>query len=304
MLPKINSYNDTPDDDLDVLAEFISHSENDYGSGMDNLSIAYMNRELAIQGRCSFIDPYYVAGNASRLYSQLVGQKNNQYLVTSSIQVYGDNNAPNKNLDNLFVNTLEAIHNLDVLYDIKFDKIFIPIGCQENNKIGHNIALILENHNGEYRATVLDQLGLDGYKKTKLKMIKQMESLGLRDIDVNLSSLTVDNRMDCVSVVSLLRDHTLDGEDIRVLKDLFDSDKKPVKFTEEAVNKQHKKDQDIVYNSCIRLATDIIKRDAEAIVALKGIGGLDTPESKVRSYVRHHMNNKNNHYTKTKYRER
>lgn len=298
MLPKINSYNDTPDADLDVLAEFISHPRNNYGSGMDNLSIAYINRELAIQGHCSFIDPYYVNGDIGKLRTQLVGQNNRKYLVTAPIQVYANNNSPNEDLDNLFKNTLEMIRN----FDYKFDKIFIPIGCQQNNMAGHNVALILEKNDEEYRTTLLDQLGLYSYRDTKSKILEQLESIGYYDIDMNREPLTDRNRMDCASVTSLLRDYTLNGTDMRDVKDLFDEDTS-VKFSEKAIDDQHEKDKDIAIDCCIRLADEILEKN---VVVERGNKVLTKSDEVVLDYINKHRrnNNCNSYNTTTIYRGR
>ena len=285
ILPKIASYNNTPDEDLNVLAEFLAHPDNEYGSGMDNLSIAYMNRELAIKGHCSFVDPCHVNGNTDKLKIQLVGQNNRKYLVTAPVQVYGNNNAPNEDFDNLLKNTLNVI----IGSDHKFDKVFIPIGCQESGKPGHNIALILENRDGAYRATVLDQLGSSAYIDTKNKISEQLRSVGCSDIDMNENPLTSRNRMDCASVTALLRNYTLDGTDMRNLKNDFDSNHS-MKFTEEAVDEQHKKDKNLITESCTRLADETLKK---GIVVKTGNRSLTNSKDIVRHYINQHMNNNN-----------
>lgn len=285
ILPKITSYNNTPNEDLNVLAEFLAHPDNEYGSGMDNLSIAYMNRELAIQGHCSFVDPCYVNGDTDKLRIQLVGQHNRKYLVTAPIQVYGNNNAPNEDFDNLLKNTLNMLHR----YEHKFDKVFIPIGCQESGKAGHNIALILENCNGTYRATVLDQLGSSAYIDTKNKISEQLRDVGCNDIEMNQNSLTDRNRMDCATVTALLRNYTLDGTDMRNFKNQFDSNP-PVKFTEKAVNDQHKKDQKLITDSCTRLADEMLKN---GVIVKAGNRSLTTSKDIVHHYINQHRNNNN-----------
>ncbi|MBR2923072.1 MAG: hypothetical protein IKC10_07140 [Alphaproteobacteria bacterium] len=298
ILPKITSYYKKPDENLNVLAEFLSHSENEYGAGMENLSIAYMNRELAIQGHCSFVDPCYVNGDTDKLRIQLVGQRNQNYLVTAPIQVYGNNNAPDKSYDDLLKNTLNMLHR----YEHKFDKVFIPIGCQETGKAGHNIALILENCNGAYRATVLDQLGSSAYIDTKNKISEQLRDVGCNDIEMNQNSLTDRNRMDCATVTALLRNYTLDGTDMRNFKNQFDSNPS-VKFKEKAVDDQHKKDQVLITDSCTRLADEMLKN---GVIVKAGNRSLTNSKEIVNYYTQQHTNNtpsgnynRANHYCRT-----
>lgn len=291
MLPTISSYNNTADADLDVLAEFISYDKADYGQGMDNLAISYVNREMALQNHCSFFDAHHVAGNVNKLNVELVGQ-HSPYLVSSPINVYGSDNAPSQAYDEVFENTLKAIDRCNK----DFDKIFIPIGCQEDNMPGHNIALILEKASVGFKATILDQMGGVSYIDTKAKMITAMQNIGISDIDYNRYPLTNSNRNDCASVTSLLRDYTLSGYNMRDIKtraDRYCETNREGIIGSDEVDAQHEEDQMTLLESADRLAADIIKRNAQKTVALRGIKGLQTPRDMVTDCVHKHMRMRN-----------
>ena len=118
----------------------------EYGQGMENLALAYLNREKALQGRCCFFDPAYVNGSNSKLKLELAGQHSST-LLTSAINVYGDEAlSPSQAHYDLFKNTLNAISYTDK----DFDKIYAValIAASEENSFDKRVAATLEiiNH--------------------------------------------------------------------------------------------------------------------------------------------------------------
>ncbi len=257
VLPKITGTGDKSSD-LDYLADFLSTGG--YGDGMNNIAIAYLYREKAIQGLCSFFDPAYVGGNVSRLNEQLAGQDSN-ILVTAPISVYSDPSlAPTENREaylDLFKNTLNAIDGADKTDSFK--KIFIPIGCFEPGKAGHNIALVLEKSIRGYKATLVDQMGGASYADAKVHVIQALQNIGV-DVDYNRAKMS-DNRMDCATFVSLLCTAASEGVDIR--KMVKNSDERYRIWGQdwvstEDIDTQYQQDKDLLHNAALRLAGDLI----------------------------------------------
>ena len=270
-------------DQLDILADFISSADNEYGAGMDKLAIAYLNREKALKGRCSFFDPYYVNGNVPRLKAELLGQYNS-ILLTNSVDVYGDDNlAPTLDNRDLFKNTINAINHAGRA----FDKIFIPVGCIEEGKPGHNIAVVLEKKQNGYKATIIDQMGGSSYTDTKAKMIIDLRSAGIVDIDYNRNPISV-NRNDCATFTSLFAEMTCDnGNDMReLIKGADRNYNNGILVVENFhIDIQKNADKKILHDSALRLAEDLIKEryQVDDISKLRWLSDVPTPEEIVSS---------------------
>lgn len=282
-------------DQLDILADFISNDKSDYNSGMDNLALLYLYKEKAIQGQCSFFDPFYVGGDVSRLNRELCGQSNST-LVTSPINVYADEQlAPQRNRDehcHLLQNTLTAISHCNK----DFNKIFIPIGCQENNQPGHNIALVLEKDQVGFKATILDQMGGASYADTKACIISDLEAVGIVNIDYNRYPMS-NNRNDCATITSLLADFTCDGEDMRQLgknTDRYYMNNREPQIAESVIDAQHEADQNMLVNTSDRLAEDLIKESyhVDRYEQLRGLSDVPSPREITISRVEKFFNAK------------
>ena len=126
-------------------------------------------------------------------------------------------------------------------------------------------------------------------------MLKQMEELGILDIDMNREPLTDGNINDCASVTSLLRDYTLKGVDMRLVKDLFDSDTS-TKFSKKAVDEQHKKDKDLAIDCCIRLGNYILKACTYVPI---GNRLITKTEDLVLACINKHKRNNSSNYDNT-----
>lgn len=291
MTPNISS-SGNKSDDLDALAEFISFEENEYGSGMDNIAISYLNREKSKQGKCAFFDPYYVNGNVSKLNTELAGQSNRR-LLTAPINVYGDSFlAPGQAYEDLFENTLKAIHQCHK----SFDTIVIPIGCQEAGTAGHNICVVLENQPGaseECKATILDQMGDGYYKKTKLKILDSLFDAGISDVDYNRCPLSY-NRNDCATVVSYLGDLALQDYDMRDFKDssdLYLRQTQRARIPTEVIDEQHGKDQNTLLEAANKLAGELIRETYRGanLDSLRGIEDIPTTDEIVSTRIKKFM---------------
>lgn len=274
-------------DQLDVLADFISRDKEDYGSGMDNLAIIYLNKEKAMQGNCSFIDPFFVNGNIGRLNRELCGQSKST-LITSPINVYADEQlAPEDNREahcNLLKNTLNAVSQCNK----DFNKIFIPIGCQENNRPGHNIALVLEKDRVGFKATILDQIGGSSYADTKACIISDLNSVGVVDIDYNRYPIS-HNRNDCATITSLLADFACDGVDMRQLGQATDSyymQNGEPQISTDVIDMQHENDQNMLINAADRLAEDLITETYQVNLYDQYRGVSEIPSPREVTYAR------------------
>lgn len=291
-LPKIPTDMDKSDQ-LDVLADFISMDRDEYGQGMENLALAYLNRQKALQGKCCFFDPAYVNGRIPRLNCELAGQ-HSPILLTSAINVYGDEVlSPSQAHYDLFKNTLNAISHADK----DFDKIFIPIGCQEEGKPGHNIGVVLEKDRVGYKATIIDQMGGASYADTKAKIIQDLGDNGVVNIDYNRYPIS-ENRNDCATFTSLFADFACDGQDMRSLIKGTDSCYSnrgiyPIHFS--VIDEQHEKDQWLLLNSADRLAEELIvdTYHVDSIDKLRGLSDIPEPRDIVCTRMRKMANARN-----------
>lgn len=276
-------------DQLDVLADFISYDKTEYGSGMENLAIIHLNKEKAMSRKCSFIDPFYVNGDTSCLNRELCGQSKST-LITSPINVYTDERlAPEQNRDahcNLLKNTLNAVSHCNK----DFNKIFIPIGCQENNKPGHNIALVLEKDRVGFKATILDQMGGSSYADTKACIISDLNSVGVTNIDYNRYPMS-HNRNDCATITSLLAEFACDGEDMRQLGQATDSyyaQNGDPQISTDVIDMQHENDQELLVSAADRLAEDLITETYQVnrYDQLRGLSEVPSPRDVTCSRVK------------------
>lgn len=280
-------------DQLDVLADFISMDRDEYGQGMENLALAYLNREKALQGRCCFFDPAYVNGSISKLNRELAGQHSST-LLTSAINVYEDEAlSPSRAHYDLFKNTLNAISHTDK----DFDKIFIPIGCQEEGKPGHNIGVVLEKDRVGYKATIIDQMGGASYTDTKAKIIQDLWDNGVVNVDYNRYPIS-ENRNDCATFTSLFAEFACDGEDMRSLikgTDRYYSNHGVSQLPFSNIDQQHKEDQDLLVDSADRLAEQLIVEayQVDRIDRLRGLSDIPEPRDIVCARVRKMMNARN-----------
>ena len=285
-------------DQLDVLADFISDDKEIYGAGMSNTAITQLYQAKAQKGRCSFFDACYVNGNVNTLNRELMGQSNST-LITSPINVYADEHlAPAENREahcNLLKNTLNAIGNCNK----DFNKIFIPIGCQEEGMPGHNIALILEKGYGGYNATILDQMGGASYADTKAKIMEDLGFCALNinpNIKYNLYPMSY-NRNDCASFTSLMSEFACDGENMSQMvqnTDNFYQRNGVPQIAEDVIDLQHEQDQDTLVGVANNLAEKLIKETYEVdnLSRLRGLSDVPTPHEVVYSRVKKYYNAK------------
>lgn len=141
----------------------------------------------------------------------------------------------------MFKKTLGALDQCDKDYS----KVFIPIGCQETGKPGHNIAVILEKADvgRGYKATILDQMGGAAYSATKRKIMEDLTAIGIRDIHRNMRPIS-QNRNDCATVTSLLAELTCEGMDMREIS--YGLDNREYVINHSGIDKQHFEDQQCV----------------------------------------------------------
>ena len=278
---------------LDTLAEFIAYDKDNYGTGMSNLALAYLNKEKALNGRCAFFDPAYVNGNVRSLNRELAGQSS-PYLVTASINVYANENlAPDENRNahlNLLQNTLTALDTCSK----SFNKIFIPIGCQEENKPGHNIALVLEKDRIGYKATILDQMGGSSYADSKARIIQDLTSVGIVNIDYNRYPMS-NNRNDCATFTSLLAEYACDGYDMREFSQDTDASYRQNGLSaipNNIIDDQHDTDQNTLLAPADRIAENLIKETFEvnSLDRLRGLSDVPSPREVVVARIQKYYN--------------
>lgn len=283
--PEISSYNLKLEDDLEVLAEALSHDDSHYGDGMDNLAISYLTRQCAIEKGCSFFDAYLVNGKVNELNAQLsLAGQNASCLLVSPINVYADGtSAPSSAHDRVLENTLRAI--CSPRCRTNFDKVFIPIGCQERGKPGHNIALVLERNGRKFKALIFDQLGSDSYIDTKVKIFEALQSVAsdVESVECNRYPMTSRSRNDCATVTSIIRDCVLNGENMRELKDDIDACGREgqAMFGTGLVDEQHRYDKKVLRKAANMLAANIILDGSR-----KGRNYRMVPEKMVDEMVR------------------
>ncbi len=285
--PEIGSYNLKLEGDLEVLAEALSHDDSHYGDGMDILAISYLTRQCAIEKGCSFFDAYLVNGKVNELNAQLsLAGQNASCLLVSPINVYADGtSAPSPAHDRVLENTLRAI--CSPRCRTNFDKVFIPIGCQERGKAGHNIALVLERNGRKFKALIFDQLGGGAYADTKMKIAEALNSVAsdVESVECNRYPMTSRSRNDCATVTSIIRDCVVNGENMRELKDDIDACGREgqAMFGREDVDEQHRDDKEVLRKAANMLAANIIIDGGK-----KGRNYRMVPEKMVDEMVRQH----------------
>ena len=265
---------------IDILAEFISADIGNYYDGMENLAISHLYNEKANQGRCSFFDAYYVNGNIRTLNQELSGQAH-PVVVTSPINVYADERlAPANNRRahcDMLKNTLNAISHCDK----NFSKVFIPIGCQEERCPGHNIALVLEKDTVGFKATILDQMGGASYSDTKARVIQDLESVGVVNIDYNRYPIS-HNRNDCATITSLLADLACDDNDMRDISKATDgyyAVRREPQIGISVIDAQQENDQNVLVVASDKLAENLIIEtySVSRLDQLRGIAEVPSP---------------------------
>ena len=115
----------------------------------------------------------------------------------------------------------------------KFDKIVIPVGCDEQGHIRHAISLVIEGN----RAMIVDQLGGGAYQATKTNIVNTLNDFGITTT-VYAPALS-QNRSDCAIFSSMVNDVVLQG-DLNDFLTKFQSLNQDEKWAE--VDAQHTKD--------------------------------------------------------------
>ena len=187
-------------------------------SGINNSIISQVNREIAIDKKIAFIDPYIVILENSdqtrknALDDQLRGQNGN-ILLTGSVSVYEDQSKEeNKHLERFIKALQQSTQN-----NKKYNKIIIPIGAHPQTGVGHNFSLVLEGN----KATIIDQLGSDAqpYKAIKTSLAQTLNSLGFQTIkSLPPQQRLYPNHNDCVIATSLINQYVMDDKLDELLK--------------------------------------------------------------------------------------
>lgn len=210
------AYNDE-DKVIDAMLQAVVDVPDDnYNQGMENIAIAFLYKQKAKERGCAFIDPHYVNGNLATLHKELREQPT-QTVMTAPINVYADNVwiSDNPKHDrmyrDLFQNTVAALQRIPH----SPDTVIMPIGCQENGAVPHNILVILEDFNSSSpKASIIDQMGIDFYRDTKIKISDTLGYLGINNQETNEYPISR-NRNDCATFTSYMADLPFYGENMQ-----------------------------------------------------------------------------------------
>lgn len=221
--PNLANYQDLYDDALD----FSRKQPGNYDKGTYSSIISLVNREKATGLDSSFLDVYHICNQpeASRIQElkNELDKQSHRRLLTGALEIQTPND------QQLLKKFMTALRDSEQ----KFDKIVIPVGCDEQGHIRHAISLIIEGN----RATIVDQLGGGAYQATKTNIVNTLNDFGITTT-VYAPALS-QNRSDCAIFTSMVNEVALQG-DLNDFLNQFQSLNQDEKWAK--VDAQHAKD--------------------------------------------------------------
>lgn len=221
--PNLANYQDLYNDALD----FSRKQPGNYNKGTYSSTISLVNREKAAGLDSSFLDVYHIcnqpeASRTAEVKKELAKQSHRR-LLTGALEIQTPND------QQLLKKFMTALRDSGQ----KFDKIVIPVGCDEQGHIRHAISLVIEGN----RAMIVDQLGGGAYQATKTNIVNTLNDFGITTT-VYAPALS-QNRSDCAIFSSMVNDVVLQG-DLNDFLTKFQSLNQDEKWAE--VDAQHTKD--------------------------------------------------------------
>lgn len=221
--PNLANYQDLYNDALD----FSRKQPGNYNKGTYSSTISLVNREKAAGLDSSFLDVYHIcnqpeASRTAEVKKELAKQSHRR-LLTGALEIQTPND------QQLLKKFMTALRDSGQ----KFDKIVIPVGCDEQGHIRHAISLVIEGN----RAMIVDQLGGGAYQATKTNIVNTLNDFGITTT-VYAPALS-QNRSDCAIFSSMVNEVALQG-DLNDFLTKFQSLNQDEKWAE--VDAQHTKD--------------------------------------------------------------
>lgn len=221
--PNLANYQDLYNDALD----FSRKQPGNYNKGTYSSTISLVNREKAAGLDSSFLDVYHIcnqpeASRTAEVKKELAKQSHRR-LLTGALEIQTPND------QQLLKKFMTALRDSGQ----KFDKIVIPVGCDEQGHIRHAISLVIEGN----RAMIVDQLGGGAYQATKTNIVNTLNDFGIATT-VYAPALS-QNRSDCAIFSSMVNEVALQG-DLNDFLTKFQSLNQDEKWAE--VDAQHAKD--------------------------------------------------------------
>lgn len=221
--PNLANYQDLYNDALD----FSRKQPGNYNKGTYSSTISLVNREKAAGLDSSFLDVYHIcnqpeASRTAEVKKELAKQSHRR-LLTGALEIQTPND------QQLLKKFMTALRDSGQ----KFDKIVIPVGCDEQGHIRHAISLVIEGN----RAMIVDQLGGGAYQATKTNIVNTLNDFGIATT-VYAPALS-QNRSDCAIFSSMVNEVALQG-DLNDFLTKFQSLNQDEKWAE--VDAQHTKD--------------------------------------------------------------